>query len=75
MRDLILDEYEFYGMEFNTLMASGQGRRLWVTVEPSITGQHKTTFKVENLKKNSHIEIETNSLVEAIRKFNELLRG
>ena len=57
----------FEGEEFNALMASGDGRRLWVTY---CDGAHY--FKVENLRENCEIVLETASIGQAIRCFNEL---
>lgn len=71
MEKLILDKEDFYDIPFNSLLASGGGRRLWATVIVDGDGAH-VVFKVENLKKNSHIEIETNVLERAIERFNEL---
>lgn len=78
MDKLILEKEDFIGIPFNSLLASGGGRRLWATVtlyedlHVSSDILTKTVFKVENLKKNSKIEIETESFEEAIEKFNEL---
>jgi hypothetical protein len=71
MDKLILEKEDFIGIPFNSLLASGSGRRLWATVIVDGNGA-QVVFKVENLKKNSHIEIETNVLEKAIEKFNEL---
>ena len=78
MEKLIIKKEDFIGHEFNTLLASGNGRRLWATItmyeDLHISSDllSKTVFKVENLKKNSHIEIETESFEEAMEKFNSL---
>ena len=78
MEKLILKKEDFLEHKFNALLASGNGRRLWATVEMyedlhvSSDLLSKTVFKVENLKKNSHIEIETENFEEAMEKFNSL---
>ena len=80
---LILETKDFLNTPFNSLMASGNGRRLWATVtienewrnRPGVESDNpyaKVVFKVENMKKNSHIEIETESIEDAITKFNEI---
>lgn len=83
MPKLIIEKKDFLNIPFNSLLASGNGRRLWATVticnewrnRPGVESDipyAKTVFKVENLKKNSHIEIETENIEEAIEKFNSL---
>lgn len=63
----VIDEDMFKGHEVNAVMASGDGRRLWVSY---CDGRH--FFKVENLRNNCDVVLETDSLSEAIQTFNEL---
>jgi len=58
---------DFKGEEFNTLMASGKGKRLWVSY---CDGAHY--FKVETIKNGDGVVCETFSFNEAIKVFNEL---
>ena len=60
-----IDKKEFEGIHFNSMMASGNGRRLWVTY---CDGAH--FFKVEDLRKGEII-LETISLNAVIREFNK----
>ena len=65
MAKLILSKEMVTNQEFNSLMASGNGCRLWVTY------YNKTNyFKVENLR--SEKVYTTFSLDNAIEKFNQI---
>ncbi len=66
MKKFTIDRKDFEGEEFNCIMASGDGRRLWVSY---CDGSHY--FKIENLK-TGKIVLETFSFNKAIRTFNEL---
>lgn len=61
-----INRKDFTGIEFNSMMVSGGGRRLWVSYKD---GGH--SFKIESLK-TGEIVFETWSLGAAVGKFNEL---
>lgn len=61
-----IDKKQFKREEFNSLMASGDGRRLWVTY---CDGEHY--FKVEDLRNDSEVVCKTHSINKAVRVFNE----
>lgn len=65
MSKFTINREMFDAEEFKALMASGGGRRLWVTYKD---GGHY--FKVESIPKQE-VVLETLSLGEAIRAFNE----
>lgn len=66
MPKFMIDKKDFEGEEFNALMASSDGRRLWVTYHD---GAH--FFKVENLRNNCEVVCKTHSIGKAVRVFNE----
>lgn len=58
---------DFGGYEFQLLMASGDSRRLWANAKDG-----RLSYKVENLKNSGELVVETRSLGEAVRVFNNL---
>lgn len=62
----LLKKEMFDGQEFNSVMASVTGRRLWVTYRDG-----NSYFKVEDLK-TSEIVMRTFDIDRAIKKFNDM---
>lgn len=69
MPKFIVDRKDLERFEFQTLMASGGGRRLWVCVkEGEISYRAEYTYSSNH---KSEVIIKTQSLGEAVRAFNE----
>ena len=69
MAKFILDKEMVANQEFDSLMVSVDGRRLWVTYY-----NEKCYFKVENLLGGKGAIYTTSSLNKAIEKFNQIQR-
>lgn len=83
MKRLVIKEEEFVDTPFNSLLASGDGRRLWASITikahpfkigdlPKTIFYHETVFKIEDMKKDSEIVFESESFPEAVKFFNEM---
>lgn len=66
MPKFTINREDFVGHEFQSIMVSGDGRRLWACVKDG-----GLSYKVENLRDNGEIVIHTQSFGEAVRVFNE----
>jgi hypothetical protein len=68
-KPFILKKEDFVDTPFNTLLASGDGKRLWVTmIFPTHSTDAKISYRVESLSQDKIIERTT--LVGAISVFN-----
>jgi len=71
-KPVVLSTKTFEGVELNAMMASGNGKRLWVTYryeEPPYPPERCTFFRVEELK-SGDIVFETFDIENAIEFFN-----
>lgn len=67
-KPFIIDKSDFYGTPFNTLLASGDGKRLWYSVTFNRNGANGV-YKIEKLSSDNEPTV-VKDFDQAIRVFN-----